>query len=305
MRQLDDSLEVNIPSPPPPSGTLLLFLKAMRPKQWTKNGVVFAGLIFGGLALHGDSLVKSVLAFVAFCLVSSATYIINDFRDRHADALHPKKRYRPLASGRLHPQMALTAALFMLVGTLVASFQLSATLGITILAYTLNSLLYSYWLKKFAIVDVLSIAIGFILRAVAGAVVLSVPISSWLLVCTAFLSLFLGFGKRKKELLEMAHLSGQTRQSLLQYTPELLDQMLTVVTACTIMSYSMYTFMSGHSQWLMATIPFIFYGIFRYQSLVYMGGHGEAPDQTLLEDLPLQITILAWGVVSVATIYLT
>jgi 4-hydroxybenzoate polyprenyltransferase len=280
---------------------VLLFARALRPAQWTKNGVVLAGVIFSGTLTNPDAAIAAAVAFACFCAASGATYVVNDYLDRERDRLHPRKRFRPLASGRLNPKGALAAALALLAGAIAAGFLLPQLFAWSLILYVLTSALYSTLLKRVAVLDVLTIAAGFVLRALAGAAAVEVLVSPWLLVCTAFLALFLGFGKRRHELLKVG-VAG-TRPSLAGYSVPVLDQILSAITACTIMSYVLYTFLSGRTQWLMVTIPFVIYGIFRYLHLVHREDEGESPERTLLTDRPLQVCILLWVGAVLAVLY--
>lgn len=280
-------------------------LKTMRPKQWTKNLVIFAALIFSKNLLVPDLLGRSAAAFGLFCLLSGSVYIINDLIDLERDRAHPKKKYRPLAAGRLSVSTAVTAVILTGGVSLAAAFMLHRLFGLVALGYFLLVLAYSLWLKNVVIVDVLTIGMGFILRAVAGAVVIAAPISPWLLVCTFLLALFLALTKRRHELLLLEGEAGSHRKILQEYQPAMLEQMISVVTSSTVMAYSLYTFTAGHSRWLMATIPFVIYGIFRYQYLVHQKDIGGSPEVALLRDAPLLINVALWVVASALILYLT
>ncbi|MFZ5639503.1 MAG: decaprenyl-phosphate phosphoribosyltransferase [Bacillota bacterium] len=283
---------------------LYWLIKAMRPRQWTKNLVIFAGIIFSKNLLEPELLGRAAAAFGLFCLISGSVYIINDLVDLERDRVHPKKRHRPLAAGLLSVPAALTAVAFAGGGSLAAAFYLDNLFGLVAAGYFLLVLTYSLWLKNIVIIDVLTIGMGFILRAVAGAVVISVSISPWLLVCTYLLALFLALTKRRHErlMLEAAHTH---RKILREYQPEMLEQMISVVTSSTVMAYSLYTFTAGHSRWLMATIPFVIYGIFRYQYLVHQKDIGGSPEMALLKDIPLLVNVALWVVASALILYLT
>lgn len=273
---------------------LYLLFKAMRPKQWTKNFVIFAGIIFSRNIFIDAYLLKTYYAFIAFCALSGSVYIINDLLDMDKDRSHPTKRNRPLASGQLGVTTAVVFVILTTLATLFGAFWLDTAFGFVAAAYFVLTLSYSLKLKNIVIIDVLTIAMGFILRAVAGAMVISVDISPWLLVCTFLLALFLALNKRRHELILLNDTAGIHRKILIEYEPAMLDQMISVVTSSTVMAYSLYTFTSGHSDYLMLTIPFVIYGIFRYQYLVYRKDIGGSPESALLKDPPMLINVLLW-----------
>ena len=283
---------------------LFLLLKAMRPKQWTKNLVIFAGIIFSRNIFVDGYLLKTIYAFIAFCALSGSIYIINDLMDIEKDRAHPEKRNRPLASGQLSVSTAVVSVILTTAASLFGAFWLDTGFGIVALAYFLLVLSYSLKLKNIVILDVLAIALGFILRAVAGAVVIAVDISPWLLVCTFLLALFLALNKRRHELVLLSDNAQTHRKILGEYEPAMLDQMLSVVTSSTVMAYSLYTFTSGHSPYLMATIPFVVYGIFRYQYLVFRKDIGGSPETALIKDAPMLINVLLWVLSCALILYL-
>ncbi|MBV9849598.1 MAG: decaprenyl-phosphate phosphoribosyltransferase [Armatimonadetes bacterium] len=289
--------------PPPPGprrGPLLALLVTMRPKQWIKNLLLFAGLLFTLDQGHSSSeFQRAALGFVLFCALSSVVYLVNDLADRESDRRHPKKRRRPIAAGELSPQAALVAAVALGVCGAIFSFLLSFRFGLVALTYLLLTFSYSFRLKHVVLVDVLALAAGFVLRAVAGAVVIGVSISVWLILCTLMLALFLGLSKRRAELVatRQAGTTG-TRRILEDYSPEMLDQMIVIVTSSCLMSYALYAAASpaaGRHPYLMATIPFVVYGIFRYLYLMHRHSLGESPDAVLLEDRPMLVNVLLWG----------
>ncbi len=285
----------------------LALLVALRPKQWTKNALVFFGLVFAHQMTELDPTIQTILAFVAFCLLSSATYIVNDLADLERDRLHPVKRKRPIASGQLSPTVAGVAAVLLLAAALALSAMLSLSfLGMSLL-YLGLSISYSLRLKHLVILDVLAIAAGFVLRAAAGAVVISVPISPWLYVCTVLGALFIALCKRRHELLLLQDAAAGHRRILQDYSLPLLDQMISVVTSATLIAYSLYTFSAENlpkNSAMMLTIPFVLYGILRYLYLIQVKGSGGIPEELLLTDHPLLITVLGWGATSVAILYL-
>ncbi|HUS17274.1 MAG TPA: decaprenyl-phosphate phosphoribosyltransferase [Chloroflexia bacterium] len=283
----------------------LLLLKTMRPKQWSKNAVVFAALVFAFRFRDVQAVALTFAAFALFCLLSSSVYIMNDLADRAADRIHPRKRFRPLASGALSPTIATVACVVILAGTIALAFLINWQFGAICVLYFLSQIGYSFWLKHVVIIDVLLLASGFVLRAMAGALVIDVPISPWLYVCVTLLGLFIGCSKRRHELILLSEGAGSHRKILEEYSPALLDQMITVVTSSTVMAYAMYTFSAKNlpeNHLMMVTIPFVLYGIFRYQYLIYQKNEGGTPEELLLRDRPLFASIVLWGAVSVAVL---
>lgn len=287
-------------APAPGGNVILTLIEAMRPKQWTKNGVLFAALIFSHHAFDVPYLLKAVLASALFCLFSSSGYLYNDLKDVEADRAHPKKRHRPLASGRLPIPLAIFTMIFGTLGGLVMAWWLEPSFFVMSLAYVILTFAYTAYIKHIVILDVMALAAGFILRAVAGAAAISVPISPWFLICTAFLALFLAMSKRQAELMLLDKTAGKFRKNLNEYSLELLDRMISVVSSGTITSYALYTFDVGaHNdkpRWMMLTIPNVLFFIFRYQYLVSRKNQGGAPEQTLLTDRPLMINTILYVV---------
>lgn len=286
----------------------LLILESLRPKQWTKNFFIFAGILFSQNILHPALLVKTLEAFTIFCLLSGAVYILNDLVDIEQDRNHPRKCKRPLASGRLKVVHAGVAWVILTLAALGASFVLDRTFFIVALAYFLLQIAYSSFLKHIVIIDVFVLAAGFVLRVAAGAVLIHVPISSWLLICTILLSLFLGFVKRRHELESLESGAQNHRRVLEEYSSYFLDQMIAVVTTSTVICYALYT-MSAETvkkfgtQNLIFTVPFVLYGIFRYLYLVHQKGQGGSPENILVSDKPLMIDVLLWAVTAGIIIY--
>ncbi|HMM42383.1 MAG TPA: decaprenyl-phosphate phosphoribosyltransferase [Thermomicrobiales bacterium] len=281
-------------------------VRLMRPRQWTKNAIVFAALVFDHKLGDWSRFAIVVGAFVAFCLASSAIYLINDLRDAESDRLHPAKRNRPIASGVVSPRLAMVTALLLLAVALPLATALKPAFGLVVAGYVLLMVGYSLFLKHLVILDVFAIAAGFVLRAAGGAVVIGVPISPWLYVCTILLALFIGFGKRRHELLLLEGGAASHRRNLEEYSAELLDHFILITAAATVMAYSLYTFAAeslpdDHS--MMLTIPFVLYALFRYLFLVHRRDAGGSPGQTLLTDLPLLGCIVAWGVVTIVLLY--
>jgi len=288
--------------------TAAALLKTMRPKQWTKNLLLFAALIFAKKVTDPAAILQATGAFLLFCALSGAVYLINDAADAEEDRRHPKKMRRPIASGALSARLAVAVAVLMIAVGIGGSFCLNFGTGVVAAAYMALTLSYSFVFKRMVILDALALSGGFVLRAVAGAEAVSVVISPWLLMCTLLLALFLAFAKRRQELILYQNGSADaTRKVLQEYTPELLDQLISVVTACTVMSYCLYTISDRTvsevgSRDLILTVPFVLYGIFRYLYLVHSKGQGDAPDQVLLTDIPLLATVALY-VVAVVVVF--
>ena len=279
---------------------------SLRPEQWTKNLFVFAGVLFGGHLLDLAAMLRAVAAFAVFCALSGVVYVFNDLADRAADQRHPLKRLRPIASGRLPSSTAAIAAAILGAVSLVAALMLSPMFAVLSATYVVLLVLYSVVLKHLVIIDALTIAAGFVLRAAAGAVAVFVPISHWLLVCTTLLALFLVLSKRRHELTLLADGAMTHRPILEEYSPYLLDQMIAVVTASTLVAYSVYSTSAETAERLKTTrlgltIPFVLYGIFRYLYLVHQKRAGGSPADLLLTDRPLLACVGLWAL-SVALI---
>jgi 4-hydroxybenzoate polyprenyltransferase len=268
--------------------------------------LVFAGLVFTYNLLNPGMLSRVVLAFVAFCALSSAGYLWNDLRDAPADRLHPTKRRRPIASGQMSPAVAIVLAVALGAAGLGLALMLGTSFFLVASLYMLLTASYSIWFKHLVLIDVFGISAGFVLRAVGGAVVIGVPVSPWLYVCTVLVSLFIGFGKRRNELEVMEAGAASHRKNLEEYSVELLDQLILIVASVTIMAYSLYTFTaenlpSDHS--MMLTIPLVVYGLFRYLYLVRVRHQGGAPEELLLTDPGLRWTAILWASLSVIVLY--
>src|SRR5262245_2067370 len=279
---------------------LHLFI-ALRPGQWTKNLLVFAGLLFGLQLFVPGALARAVAAFAIFCALSGAVYLMNDIADRESDRRHPLKAMRPIASGALPVPTAAAVAALLAVGALAASVALGWAFAVVAAGYLALQMLYSGPLKHVVIIDALTIAMGFVLRAVAGAVAVNVEFSHWLLVCTILLALFIALAKRRHEIVLLAGSAPTHRPILGEYTAYLLDQMIAVVTASTLIAYTFYTISPETeakfgTHWLGLTIPFPLYGIFRYLYLVHRREGGGSPADLLLTDRPLLICVALWGV---------
>lgn len=280
----------------------------MRPKQWVKNIVIFAALIFDRQLTKVTSLLPTLAGFFLFCFITGAVYIINDLADLEADRKHPKKRFRPLAAGVLPVRVAQAAAIILLLLTFPLAYWLSREFAAVAAVYFLLNLAYSKWLKHIPLIDVLSIAAGFVLRVIAGVVLIEVErFSPWLYVVTTLGALYLGFGKRRAELALLAGDANAHRRVLNGYTLPFLDQLITIVSSTTIIAYSLYTFSAPNlppNHTMMLTIPFVIYGIFRYLYLVQVEHKGGAPEDLAFTDHPLQLVILLWGLAVLIIFYL-
>lgn len=286
----------------------LALLQTMRPRQWTKNGFVFVALLFDRQLFDPHSVLRTILAFILLCLMSSAVYIMNDLVDIEADRRHPRKRLRPLPAGRLNPVVAAVAALVLIFASLIAAFNLSIPFALILLAYLLSQITYTLWLKHVVLVDVTIVAAGFILRIAAGVAVIT-PVqrfSPWLYIFGGFLALFMALGKRRHELVLLGDDAGNHRAILQEYNLELLDKLISIVTTSAIVAYSLYTFLAEglpQNHLMMLTIPFVIYGMFRYLYLIHVRHEGGAPEEILLRDRPMQIALLLGGFVVVAALY--
>ncbi len=283
-------------------------IQALRPHQWIKSVFVLAPLVFSEHLLDGRYLLRSGAAFVLFCFMSSAVYLLNDVRDVESDRRHPEKRSRPVASGRLGLSAAATASIVIALTVLPPAFLLSVPFGCILLAYGLMNVAYSLYLKHIVILDVMIVASGYLFRAIAGALVISVEISSWLILCTVLLALFMGFVKRRQELILLEAGAAGHRRILDEYTTRFLDQMIAVVTAGALVSYALYT-MSPEvvrklgTPHLNLTIPFVIYGLLRYLYLVYARNEGGNPSSTILGDPSLLINGGLWFLAVFALLY--
>ena len=286
---------------------LIAVLQSLRPRQWVKNLFVFAGLIFSQ-QLFTPEVWHAVAAFALFCGLSGAIYLLNDVADAEKDRLHPVKRHRPVASGRLPRGAALALGVILLLGSLALSFALGTRFGLVALAYGALLTAYSVWLKHLVILDVLTVAIGFVLRAVAGAVAVGADISGWLLICTVLIALFLALGKRRHEYLTLHGNAAAHRPILAEYSEGFIDQMIAVVTASTVTAYALYTMSPEtvgkfHTRLLPVTIPFVLYGIFRYLYLLYRRELGGNPTDLVVSDRALLWNSVLWVVTLLVLIY--
>ncbi len=279
----------------------------MRIRQWPKNIFIFAAIVFDRQLIALDSLLITSIAFILFCLVSSLVYIINDLTDMDADRLHPVKKHRPLPSGNLSRNAAITTAIVLALLVFPSAFLLNLKFGLVITSYFLIMLAYSLWLKHVPLLDVMVIASGFVIRVAAGVVIIvTEQFSPWLFVATTFLALFIALGKRRAEVYLLESKAGAHRPVLTGYSLELLDQFLTIVLSATLITYCFYTFFSPISpdnHIMMLTIPFVIYGLFRYLYLIRMDHDGGAPEEIILKDRPMQIAVLLWGLMVIGIIY--
>ncbi len=299
-------------------------LRAIRPRQWIKNIFVFAALAFSEERFWTipQAVLLTIGTFALFCMAAGSIYLVNDIVDIEKDRAHPKKRKRPLASGKLRPNVAVIAAVLMMVITLPGALLLDSLDPYTlrfqeldfgllsvILAYiVIQGLLYTYFLKNIVILDIFTIAAGFVLRAVAGAIVLDIPISSWLLICMGLLALFLGLGKRRAELVLLEEGATEHRHILDEYSVPMLDQLISIVTAATIIAYTLFTTTSTSLKLtpypvMLLTVPFVVYGIFRYIYLIHHHGGGGSPEELVLKDRPLAIDIVLYGLMVLALLF--
>ena len=311
-----ESAGVSIARPTSPLRHLRYVIQAMRPKQWVKSGIVLMAFFFsvnqdpgwtpGDPATWEGLLIRSLITMLIFAVVSGADYLINDVRDRESDRMHPRKSRRPIAAGLLSPQAAIIWAAGLWTAGAAVSFAIDWRTGAVVLVYMATMLAYTFYLKFQVILDVMVIAAGFVLRAMAGAYAIDVPISPWLYVVTALGALFLAITKRRAEVALLEGRAVEHRSTLGQYTPALLDQMTAMVTASTVIAYALYTFTaenlpSNHT--MMLTIPFVLYGFFRYLYLVHLRGETKPPDEVLLRDRGLQVTLLVYAVAVLLVFY--
>ena len=283
-------------------------IAAMRPKHWAKNVFVFAPLVFAGALGNPTAVARTCAAAAIFCALASAVYLLNDVADRDSDRLHPKKRLRPVASGELSPGLAATAALVLAAGALGSGWILGPAFCAVALTYLAQNLAYSFALKRIVVLDVMIVASGFLLRAWGGALAIDVAISQWLVLCTGLIALFLGFVKRRQEIAGLGAETA-TRPILKEYSLPFLDQMIAIVTASTVLAYSLYAFSPEvaaklGTRHLGLTIPFVLYGIFRYLYLVYQRGEGENPTAVVLSDRPFGLNVVLWGAAVLVALYL-
>lgn len=286
--------------PRTPATILFAAARAVRAKQWAKNVLILAPLVFSISFLDPARVGLAFAAVLAFSLLASSGYLLNDYLDREADRKHPKKRHRPIASGALPVGVAWAQMLFLIVVGLGLAWWISPTFFAISLSYLILTNTYSFWLKHVVIIDVMVLAAFYLLRVVAGAVAIEVRVSEWLFLCTGFLALFLGFHKRRAEIVQ--HGQGGTRRILDLYSLPMLDQFQAITTGSVVLCYALYTALGSSTPWMTLTIPFVLFGIFRYIWLVDQRGEGGAPDETLLKDVPILVAGLLFGVTSIAVL---
>jgi len=287
--------------------SLRALIEAMRPKQWAKNIFIFAPLVFDQKLFHPTYLARTVAGFVLLCLVSGAVYLMNDLVDAEKDRQHPRKRNRPIASGRLSPRLALAAAVLIPLVGLPLGFLLDPLFGGILLGYLALQVAYSFVLKNAVIIDALAVAAGFVLRVAAGIPLVEAErFSPWIYTCMGLLALFISFSKRRHELTLLGENANGHRESLGEYSVLLLDQFILIVTAATLVAYTLYTFSAPNlppNHTMMLTVPFVLYAVFRYMYLVYVKGLGGEPEEIVLRDRPLQVGVLLWGLAVILIMY--
>ena len=290
------------------NNSFVYILNSMRFQQWIKNFFIFAALIFSANLFNVQDLLLTILGFILFSIAVSGVYIFNDIIDLEKDKLHPLKTRRPLPSEKLSVKAAAIASFILVLIGLLGAFILKTEFGVVLSIYVIINVWYSYQLKSIVILDVMTIATGFVLRVIGGAVLIGVPTSEWLIICMVLLSLFLGFSKRRHEILILENLANTLRSVLQHYNPYFLDQMIGIVTATTVMSYALYTISEETihkfgTKHLIYTVPFVLYGIFRYLYLVHKKEEGGNPTKVALTDLPLLVNIVLWIVTVTIIIY--
>lgn len=279
-------------------------VKLLRPKQWIKNFFIFAAIVFSGNFFNTHILYANVLTFILFCFTSSSIYVLNDIVDIEKDRCHPDKKNRPLPSGRVSKKQAIILDFFIVCAVLFFSYMyLSIKVSAILITYMLINVAYCFKLKNMVIIDVMVITFGFVLRVESGSLATGVQVSSWLFLCTILLSLFLALNKRKSEIITLKDKSGSHRKILEEYSVDMLDKMLTIVTPSILMAYCLYTFSSVQSKTMIFTIPFILYGIFRYEYLMDKKNIGGKPEDVFGKDKPFLINIVMWGISVLVIIY--
>jgi len=287
-------------------GTALGLVRAMRPKQWAKNVLVFAGVVFAGELGDPSAVALTFAAFGVFCVLSAAAYLFNDLLDAERDRLHPRKRHRPIAAGVVPRPLAAATALTLGAGGLAAAWFIGPRFLAVAGGYLGLTLAYSLWLKHVLLIDVIALAVGYVLRAAAGAIAIDVEISPWLLLCTILVALFIGLTKRRHELVLLEDGAAAHRGILEEYSGPLLDQMISLVSSATLIAYALYTFFSDQAHnhgLLVVTLPFVVYGLFRYLYLVYKRGEGGSPEDLIFSDPPLLVCLALWGVSVMLFVY--
>jgi 4-hydroxybenzoate polyprenyltransferase len=288
--------------------TIKPLIKTLRPKQWSKNLFIFAALVFDLKLFQAAPFLRTVAGFVLFCLLSSTIYLINDLVDIEKDRQHPVKRNRPLAAGELSPSVAVLVAIGIGVVCVPLSFMLELYFGGIAVSYVILMIVYSFFLKNTVIVDVMTIAAGFVLRVAAGVVLVHVErFSPWLYVCTTLLALFIAIGKRRNELALLKDNANAHRAILDEYSLSFIDEMISIISAATLIAYSLYTFSAENlpkNHTMMLTTPFVLYGLFRYLYLIHVRGEGGAPEEIVIKDKPLIINMVLWALAVILILYL-
>lgn len=286
---------------------LLALLETMRPRQWVKNGFVFVALLFDGV-ISTERIGNTLIAFVLLCIMSGAVYLMNDLADIEGDRAHPRKRNRPLPSGRLNPRLAGIAAVIFAIGSAFAGWLLAPAFGYVLATYFAVQITYTFYLKHIVLLDVFAVAAGFILRIAAGVTVIEVErFSPWLYLFGGFLALFMILGKRRHELTLLGASAGGHRAVLADYSVDFVDKLIGIVTTSCIVSYSLYTFLAEglpENHVMMLSIPFLIYGMFRYLFLIHVRGEGGAPEEILLRDRPMQLDLILWVIIVVLALYI-
>lgn len=283
-------------------------LISMRPRQWTKNLFLFAGIIFAQKLISPVNFTKVVLAFIIFSISSGGIYIFNDIIDRESDKVHPDKKNRPVASGVLSLPIAWISSLVMIVAGLSFSYILSRSFFLLLLAYVILMVVYSLFLKRLVLLDIIIVAFGFVLRTLAGCAVIDVTVSPWLFICTLMLALFIAASKRRQEIISLGSSAKHHRLPLVDYTPELIDKILLIVTACTLVAYTLYTLSpmtveKFGGNYMVFTVPFVLYGIMRYFYLIHKEEDIDSPERIIIKDKALLVDILLWVLSVIAIIY--
>jgi 4-hydroxybenzoate polyprenyltransferase len=301
--QVDKTLKNSIPNYPALTAQIIAFIQCLRPKQWTKNLIVLAAAVFSINIINLPQFGIAFLAFALFCLMSGCVYVLNDYMDRERDKVHPEKCQRPIAAGRLNPYTAITAGILLFAFTTYCAFAVNSVFAYLLLIYFAINIAYSLYLKHIVIIDVMIIAAGFVLRAVGGGIAIDVPVTPWFILCTLLLSLFLAIGKRRNEVFMLEDNGESHRKVLRRYSLPLLDQLTSIVTTATIMSYALYTFTSGKPVEMMCTIPLVIYGMFRYLYLIHIEKKGGAPEKILLHDKPILLTVVLYIMLVIGILY--
>ena len=277
--------------------------KLMRPKQWIKNFFVFAAMIFSGKFINTHIFIINIFVFAMFCLVSSCVYILNDLVDVNKDKQHPEKKNRPIASGKVTKLQALIVEIILLILVFTICYKIDSKLLIVFSLYFIINILYSFKLKNIVIIDVMIITFGFVLRVESGSVATNVQLSPWMILCTILISLFMALNKRKSEIITLKDKSGDHRKILDEYSVDLIENMLTIVTPSILIAYCLYTFSSIQSRTMMLTIPFVLYGIFRYQYLMMKRNIGGKPEDVFQKDIPFLLNVILWAITVISIIY--